>query len=70
MVTDSCTGLAQGDDLGVGRGIGICDVAVPAAADDSRSAHDYCAHWDFARFECALGGAESFLHPEFVGGDR
>jgi hypothetical protein len=51
------------------EGIGEED-AVPAAADDSRSAHDYCAHWDFARFECALGGAESFLHPEFVGGDR
>jgi hypothetical protein len=52
----------------VGGGIGAGDVAVAAAADDAISAHDHCAYRNFAGFECALRGAESFLHPEFVVG--
>src|ERR1035438_1688254 len=35
MVTDGCTGLAQGDDLGVGGGVEIRDVAIPPAAHDA-----------------------------------
>ena len=66
MVTQSCTGFAQGDDFGMGGGVVVGDVAIPAAADDALSAHDYSAYRNFAGFERALGGAQSFLHPEFV----
>jgi hypothetical protein len=62
--------LAKGDDFGVGRRVGVGEVAVPAPADDL-AAMDYDrTHGDFARFQCALRGAESLFHPEFVGGGR
>ena len=68
MVTQSGTGFAQGDDLGVGCGVAVGEVAIPAAADDAVSAYDDCAHGNFAGFEGALGAAQGFLHPEFVVG--
>jgi hypothetical protein len=68
MVTQSCTGFAQGDDFGVGGGVAVGEVAIPAAANDAVSAHDYSAYRNFAGFEGALGGAQSLLHPEFVVG--
>ena len=64
------TGLAQGDDLGVGGGIGIGEVAVAAASDDFAFVNYYRADRDFAGFQSALGGAESFFHEEFVGVGR
>jgi hypothetical protein len=33
-------------------------------------ADNYCTDGDFSGFERALGGAEGFLHPEFVGFGR
>jgi hypothetical protein len=66
VVTDVGTGFAQGDYLGVGSGIGIRDIAVPAAANDSTPAHDDRPYGYFSRFEGALGAAQSFLHPELV----
>jgi hypothetical protein len=66
MVTESCTGFAQGNDLGMGCGVVVGEVAIPAAADYALSAYDDCAYWNFAGFEGALGGAQSLLHPEFV----
>jgi hypothetical protein len=54
MVTNGCTGLAQRHNLGVGRRVGVGDVAVPAAADDPFPAHDHGSNGDFARFQRAL----------------
>jgi hypothetical protein len=51
----------------VGGGVGIGDVAVPTPADDASVANDDCADRDLAGFERALGGAEGFFHPEFIG---
>jgi len=67
VVTNGCTGFAEGDDLRVGGRIGVRDVAVPSAADDFSFADHNGAHWNFIHFESALGAAEGFFHPEFVG---
>lgn len=67
MVTESSTGFAQGDDLGVGGGIGVCEVTVVASADDLSAAHNDCAYGDFSRFQRPLRGSESFFHEKFVG---
>ena len=68
MVTEVCTGFAQGHDLGMGRGVGIGEVAVPSAADDLVIANDDGANRDLAHFKRTLGAAQGFFHPEFVGG--
>src|SRR5258707_7349831 len=70
MVAESGSCCAQSDDLSVGRWIGIGDVAIPSPANDAAFADNYCADGDFSGFESALGGAEGFLHPEFVGFGR
>jgi len=49
-------------------GVGIGDVAVPAAAHDASVADDDGAYRDLAGFEGALGRAQGFFHPQFVGG--
>jgi hypothetical protein len=66
MVTEGCTGLAQRDDLGVGRRIVVANIAVPSPANDFFVAHHHCTDGNFARFQSALSGAQSFFHPEFV----
>jgi hypothetical protein len=70
MIAESCSGSAQGDNLGVRGRIRIGDVAIPSAAHDAISAHDYRSDGNFSGFESALCGAEGFLHPEFVGTGR
>ncbi len=67
MVTEGGTGLAQGDDLGMGSGIGIGEVAIAAASDDFAVVHHHGTDGDFSGFESTLGGAESLFHKEFVG---
>jgi len=67
MITDVSSGFAQGDDLGVGRGVIVGEVAIPAAADDLPVADDDGADGNLARVERALGGTESLFHAEFVG---
>jgi hypothetical protein len=62
MVAEGGTGLAQGDDLGVGGGIGIGDVAVAAASYDPAFVHHDGADRNFALFKSALGGTKGFLH--------
>jgi hypothetical protein len=49
------------------RWIAIGDVAIPSTSDDLPAAYDHRAYGDFAGFERALGGAQGFLHPKFVG---
>ena len=63
MVTESCTGLAQGDDLGVGGGIGIGKVAVPSSPYNMSVVYHDRAHRDFSRLQRALRAAQGFLHP-------
>jgi|SRR5579863_1046480 hypothetical protein len=66
MVTNGGTGLAQGDDLGVSRRIGVRDVTIPSPADDLACAHYDGAYGHFSSFERALGTAQGLLHPQFV----
>jgi hypothetical protein len=66
VVTNGCTCFPQSDDLGMGRGVGAGDVAIPSAPYDPAVANHDRAHWNFSRFERALGAAEGFFHPEFV----
>jgi hypothetical protein len=68
MVAYGCTSLAQRDDLGVARGIGVEQVAVPAASHDTAIAHHHSSDRHFARLESSLGSAQSLPHPEFVSG--
>lgn len=67
MITEVLSGFAQGDDFGVGGGVILGKVTIPAAADDLPVLDDDGADRYFAGVECALGGAEGFLHPEFIG---
>ena len=66
MVTNGCTGFAQGDHLGVRRRVGGGDVPVPSSSHDPAVADDDRAHRDFSGFESALGAAQGFFHPEFI----
>src|SRR5437660_8189855 len=66
MVAYGGTGLAQGDNLCVGRRIRVDQVAVPALAYNFVVTDDDGPDWHLASIQRALGGAESFLHPEFV----
>ena len=59
--------LTQGDDFGVGGGIVVGEVAVPASSEDAATTDDDGSDGDFAGFESALSRAQRFLHPEFVG---
>jgi hypothetical protein len=68
VVTNGGAGFAQRYDLGVSRRIGVRDVAVPSAADDSAAAYYDRAHRDFSRFETALGAPQRFFHPQLVWG--
>src|SRR5258708_8694143 len=70
MVRDDGGGRAECYDVGVGGGVVIGDVAVPSAGYYFSVAHDDGAYGDFTGFQRALGGAEGFLHPEFVGSGR
>jgi hypothetical protein len=67
MITEVSSGFAQGGDLGVSGGIAIDDIAIPASSDDAPREYDDGSDWNLTGFECALGGAESFFHPELVG---
>jgi hypothetical protein len=63
VIPDAGTGLAQGDDFGVRRGVGGGYVMVPSLAYDLSVADYDCSDRDFACFERTLGGAQGFLHP-------
>jgi hypothetical protein len=67
MVTHDGTGLAKGDDLGMGGGIVAGKIPVPALGNDFAVANDDGSDWDFSHLERTLGGAERGFHVEFVG---
>jgi hypothetical protein len=66
VVAQVRAGLAEGNNFGVGGGVGVGDIAIPASTYDLAGMHDHCADWNFARFQRSLCGAESLFHPEFV----
>jgi hypothetical protein len=68
VVAQVGTGLAEGNDFGVGGGVRVGEVAIPASAHDLTAMNHDSAHGDLARFQGALGGAEGFFHPKFVRG--
>src|SRR5579872_3120356 len=57
VVAQGCTGLAQGDDLGMSAGVGVCDVAVPSATNHLAVADDDGTYGNLSYFERALGAA-------------
>jgi hypothetical protein len=67
VVTNGSTSLAQGNDLGVGSGIAVSKIAVPAAADNASATDHDCAHRDLSCLKGTLGSAQGFFHPKFVG---
>ncbi len=67
VITEVLSGLAEGDDFGVGGGIVVGEIAIPSAAHHAPVADDYRSDGDFAGVERALGAAQGFEHPEFVG---
>ena len=67
VVTNGCTGFAQGHDLSVSSRIRTRNIAIPSAPHDTTIANHNRAYRNFPGFERALGAAQSFLHPEFVG---
>lgn len=66
MIAECEASLAQGDDFSMRGWIVIGEVAIEAATNDVSFMHNDRANWNFAEFERALGGAQSFAHPEFV----
>src|SRR5579863_2728125 len=67
MVTNGCTSFAEGDDLGVSRGIRVDDIPVPSAADDLSVQDDDGADRDFSYVKSTARAAQSFLHAQLVG---
>jgi hypothetical protein len=70
VITQVFAGFSEGNDLGVGCGIGVGEVTIPAAADDLAIADYDGAHRHLAGSQRTLGGAERLLHPEFIGTNR
>jgi hypothetical protein len=52
----------------VGSGIGVGKIAIPSSTDDLAVVNHDGADGNITGFERALGGTESFFHPEFVVG--
>ena len=67
VVAQVRTGLAQGNNFGMGGGVGVDEAAIPASTYNLAGMHDHCADWNLARFQRSLCGAQSLFHPEFVG---
>jgi hypothetical protein len=44
------------------------DVLIPSAADHFAAANNNGSNWNLSCFKCTLRSAQSFFHPEFVGG--
>ena len=66
MIADRGSCLAERDDFGVGRGIGVREIAIVSAANDLAAVNDYCTDGDFSGLKRSLRGTKGFLHPEFV----
>jgi len=67
MVTDVFSSLTKSDDLGVGRGIRVGQIAIPPFTHDLSVADYNRTDRHFANVQSAMGGEKRLLHPEFVG---
>jgi hypothetical protein len=67
MVAEVRTSFAKSDDFGVGRGIGLGEVPVPAATDYLAATHDHRAYRNLSCFERPSRSSESLFHPNLVG---
>jgi hypothetical protein len=63
MVADCATGLAQRNHFSVRGWVGVADVAIPPASDDTIAAYYDGAHRHLSGLESALGAAQRFFHP-------
>jgi hypothetical protein len=67
MVAEVRTGIAQGNDLGMGRRIAFGEIAIPSPANHLTVTNHHRSHGNFTDFQSTLSAAERFLHQEFVG---
>ena len=68
VITKGSSRFAERHDFRVRAGIEVGQVAIPTSSHHAPAAHDHCSHRHFARLERALGAAQGFFHPKFVGG--
>ena len=67
VVTGVSSRFAQGHDFSVGGGIAVGEILIPSSSDYASGAHHYRSYRHFARLQGALGAAQGFFHPQFVG---
>ena len=66
IVAKATTGVPEGNDFGVGRRVGIQNIAVKSASDDFSFMNNDRPDRYLAEFERSLSSTQGFLHPEFV----
>ena len=67
VISNGLGGFTQRHDLGMGGGIRVREVRIPSAANYFIFADDDGPDGNFSGFKRALGGAQGFFHPEFIG---
>lgn len=67
VITEVSSRLAQGHDFRVSGGIAVGKIAIPPTSHHAPLAHHDRSHRHFARLQGALGRAQGFFHPKFVG---
>jgi len=63
VVADGGTRFAQRDDLGVGSGVSVAEIAVTSTADDLAITDHDGSHRNFPGIECALGKDKDAIKP-------
>ena len=66
VIAQVCPSFAKSDDFCMGRGIGVSEVAVPAATDDLAATHDDCTYRNLSPVERPSRSSESLFHPKLV----
>jgi hypothetical protein len=67
VVTDVSSRFAQRHDFGVSGGVVVGQIAIPASSYHVPFAQNDGSDGHFAGIECALGTAQGFFHPKFIG---
>jgi len=63
VITQVRACFAQRDDLGMSGWIAVRKVAIPPAADNTTTVHDYRPHGHLSDLQCSLGRAQCLFHP-------
>ena len=66
VIAERVSGFAEGDNFGVGGGVGVGDRAIAATGNDLAFADDDGADGNFGESCGALSFAERFFHPKFI----